>query len=544
MSIASSDSSTCASSAPESSEREEGTPERAVVDARPSRRRFFEVGVSLAATVAAAGKAGAQQAKPPKKSASRDMVKRLLDQGTSREFDPFTKEPLNTQTGWDSTLTRLVRRVTNGVTEDELKLARKLGFTGYLNYHLNYTKIDDVATQGFVAQNYPYLTQAVEQIYNLDQRLVQNQLAESSLYRAAFSKRQLYERMVEFWSDHFNISWPQVLYLKLVDDREVIRRHALGKFSDLLKASAHSAAMLEYLDNTRNRRTTLNENYAREIMELHTMGADGGYTQTDVRELARVLTGWTIAGRGNFNFDPNGHDFGAKTVLGRTFPAMPTSSGIAAKTEGDQMIDVLVAHPSTAKYVSKKMLRWLLQYEPTAAQVTAVAAVYTKTSGDIPSMVRAVLSQGNFTAAAPKFKRPYTFVLSSLRALKPTVTRVAAVTGTYLTRLGQPMFYWDSPDGYPDSADYWAGGALQRWNFASYITTTSGEITMDISRFIAVNTPTGVADAINRELFGGDMPARLRGQLLTYLQVQPMPSQTLVREAIALALSSSTFQWI
>ena len=106
------------------------------------------------------------------------------------------------------------------------------------------------------------------------------------------------------------------------------------------------------------------------------------------------------------------------------------------------------------------------------------------------------------------------------------------------------MFYWDPPDGYPDRAKYWAGGVLQRWNFATYITTTSGELTMDINRFIAVNTPEGVVDAIGKELFGGEMPARLRGQLLTYLQVQPVPSQARVRETIALALSSSTFQWI
>ena len=406
------------------------------------------------------------------------------------------------------------------------------------------SKIDDTATQTFVSQNYPLLGQGVDQLYSLDQRLVVDQLSEAALYRAAFSTRQLYERMVEFWSDHFNISFPQVNYLKLVDDREVIRKNALGNFHTLLKASAHSPAMLEYLDNTRNRQRTLNENYAREIMELHTLGADGGYTQTDVRELARVLTGWTNAGRGNFTFDPSGHDFATKTVMGQVLPAVPASAGMAGMTEGDQMLDFLVKHSSTARYVSKKMLRWLLQYEPSAVQIAAVAAVYTKTQGDISAMVRAVLTPANVTAATPKLKRPYTFVLSTLRAIKPTVSKVATVTGRWLNLLGQPMFYWDPPDGYPDKPDYWAGGVLQRWNFATYITTTSGELTMDINRFIGVNTPEGVTDAIGRELFGGEMPTRLRGQLLTYLQVQPVPSQARVRESIALALGSSTFQWI
>jgi Protein of unknown function (DUF1800) len=512
-------------------------------DTPSPRRRFFAMGVSLAAaTVASAKAAGAQQGSSP--SATRGMVRRLLQQPPNPSFDPFGTPPSQLGKGWDSALTRLVRRVTNGVTEDELKLAQKLGFNGYLNYHLGWSKIDDTATQNFVAQNYPLITQGVDQLYNVDQGMVANQLRESSLYRAAFSKRQLYERMVEFWSDHFNVTISQVRYLKVVEDREVIRKHALGKFPQLLKASAHSPAMLEYLDNTRNRQRTLNENYAREIMELHTLGVDGGYTQNDVRELARVFTGWTLSGRGAFNFDPSGHDFGAKTVMGKTFPAMPASAGVAAKIEGDQMLDVLVAHPNTARFIAAKLLRFFLQYEPTAAQVAAVAAVYTRTQGDIPSMVRAVLTPANVVAATPKLKRPYTYMLSSLRALKPQLTKVSAVAGRWLIIVGQPMFEWEFPDGYPDRAEYWAGGLLQRWNLAQYLTTTSGELTMDVTRFTTVNTADGVVAAIGRELFGGEMPERLKGQLLTYLQGATPPSTTRVREAVALALSSSAFQWI
>ena len=445
---------------------------------------------------------------------------------------------------WRDNLTRLLRRATYATTAVELTAARKTGYQGWLSQQLKYSRIEDAAVNAAVAAQFPLLSQTVDQLFAVSSDSVRGQLQQATLYRAAFSKRQLYERMVEFWSDHFNISFPQVNYLKLIDDRDVIRRHALGKFPDLLKASAHSPAMLEYLDNTRNRQRTLNENYAREIMELHTMGADGGYTQTDVRELARVLTGWTLSGRGVFSFDPNGHDFATKTVLGQVLAAMPTGAGVAAKAEGDQMLDLLVKHPSTARYVSKKLLRWLLQYDPTPAQIAAVAAVYTKTQGDIPAMVRAVLSPVNVAAATPKFKRPYTFMLSALRAVKPQVSKVATIADRYLRLLGQPMFYWDPPDGYPDKADYWAGGVLQRWNFAVYLTNTSGEITMDINRFIAVNTPEGVTTAINTEVFGGEMPEKLKGQLLAYLQTQPAPPVARVREAIALALSSSTFQWL
>jgi uncharacterized protein (DUF1800 family) len=521
-------------------------------DERPSRRRFFALGASLAAaSLAGASTAAAQQGtQPPKESATRGMVRKLLGQSPDPAFDPFGKRAVPLAKGWDSALTRLVRRVTNGVTEDEMKLARKLGYYGYLNYHLNPSKIEDGSVQTWVGQQAPLLNSTPDQLYNLDQNVVRGQLIGASLYRAAFSRRQLQERLVEFWSDHFNISWNEVRYLKLVDDREVIRRHALGRFPDLLRSSAHSPAMLEYLDNTRNRRTTLNENYAREIMELHTVGANGGYTQADVRELARCLTGWTLAGRGTFTFDPNGHDFGEKVVWGQRIPAMPSSAGVQGKQDGDTMIDFLVRHPKTAEYVSWKMLRFFLQYDPSPAQVAAVAAVYSKTGGDIRAMMRAVLTPENLLAATPKYKRPYTYLLGALRAtVNPAqVTSVNALATRYLPLLGQGMFAWEPPDGYPDRADYWAGGVLQRWNFATYITTTtSTEAHMDFARFwsatATANTPDTVVDAISRHLFGGEMPDRLKAQVKTYLGAAAL-SQARAREGVALALSSATYNWL
>lgn len=518
---------------------------------RTNRRGFFSLGATLAAaSLATAASAGAQQTTTPRGSAARGMAKRLLNQGPDPAFDPFKKQNISTK-GWESALTRLVRRVTNGVTEDELKLATKLGFYGYLNYHLSPAKIADGQCETWVGQNAPLLNNRVEELYNLDQRLVQDQLVTANMYRAAFSKRQLQERLAEFWSDHFNISFNEVRYLKLVDDREVIRKHMLGKFPAMLTASAHSPAMLEYLDNTRNRRTTLNENYAREIMELHSVGAKGGYSQGDVRELARCFTGWTLAGRGNFNFDPAGHDFGEKTVWGVRIAAMPTSAGQQGKTDADTIIEFLGKHPKTAEYIAFKMLRFFLQYQPSPAQIAAVAQVYTKTQGDIPSMVRAVLTPANLLAATPKYKRPYTYVLGAMRAtVNPAqVTKLNTLAFRYLPLLGQAMYAWDPPDGYPDRADYWAGGVLQRWNFATYIaTTTSTEAYMDFSRFWntatpAANTVDSVTDAISKHLFGGEIPDRLRAQVRTYLSAATLNAAR-TREAVALALSSSAYNWI
>ena len=186
---------------------------------------------------------------------------------------------------------------------------------------------------------------SADQLYGEDLGKVMTEIQDATIYRAAFSKRQLYERMVEFWSDHFNIDRNNVGYLKTTDDRDVIRRHAMGRFPELLKSSAHSAAMMEYLDQTSSRRGNINENYAREIMELHSIGVDGGYTQQDVNELARVLTGWTVTGMGVFTYDAGIHDFGPKRVLGKTIPATAPGKGLAGKAEADAMIEMLALHP-------------------------------------------------------------------------------------------------------------------------------------------------------------------------------------------------------
>ncbi|MGH7461608.1 MAG: DUF1800 domain-containing protein, partial [Longimicrobiales bacterium] len=439
-------------------------------DGRASRRQLFAaVGAALAATALV---------KPEKAEAQR-----IVRPHTRRPAPPpATGEPLD----------RLVRRVTNGITEEELARAKSMGFRRYLEYQLNYTAIEDSAVEAAVATRYPALALDGLGLYQQDQNALMNQLSEATMYRAAFSKRQLYERMVHFWNDHFTIYYPKVNYLKLLDDRLVIRTHALGKFPDLLRASAHSPAMLEYLDNTRSRRNNVNQNYAREIMELHSLGVDGGYTQTDVEEVTRCLTGWTIQGRGEFRFDPNGHDFTAKTVLGNAIPAMPQTAGAAGIQDGDTVLNILVAHPSTARYISTKMIRWFLQYQPPAALVDKVAATYTRTGGDIKAMIRDILTSANLAAAPAKYKQPYQLVLSALRATQPTVTSLNAVAIGQLRNLGQLLFQWEDPDGYPDNVDWWAGLALQRWNFCSFMTSqATGNTPVDVAPLMVVNTPDG-----------------------------------------------------
>lgn len=484
-----------------------------------TRRNLFKFGAALAAA----------SLLTPRQSAAQRIVR------------PYTRRPAPPPATGDVML-RTVRRITNGVTEDEMKRARSMGFGRYLDYQLKWTSIDDSEVESVIATRYPLLSQDGLGLYQQDQNALLNQLSEATLYRAAFSKRQLYERMVHFWSDHFNIYYPKVNYLKVIDDREVIRKHALGKFPDLLRASAHSPAMLEYLDNTRSRGRNVNQNYARELMELHTLGVDGGYTQTDVEEVTRCLTGWTIQGRGNFFFDPTGHDFTAKTVLGNAIPAMPVNSGAAAIQDGERVLDILLAHPSTARFVSTKMIQWLLQYDPPAALVDKVAATFTRTNGDIPSMIRDIITADNLRTAPAKYRQPYQLVLAALRSTQPTVTNVSTMTGQLRT-LGQGLFQWEDPDGYPDNVDWWAGLILQRWNFASTLTNlTSGGVVVDVSTIMQAGSADAITEVINRRTFGGEMPAALKEHVAAYLKAGAITT-TRVREAFALTLSSTAFQW-
>jgi uncharacterized protein (DUF1800 family) len=448
--------------------------------------------------------------------------------------------PVAAPSYWADLRLRLLRRASFGLTQEDVGEVRRLGYQQWLNTQINYTEIDDSAVESVVASRYPLLSLPAAQLATANQGTLQSQLQEATIYRAAFSKRQLYERMVEFWSDHFNISIAKVGYLKAVDDRDVIRKHALGRFSDLLKASAHSPAMLAYLDQNTSRVGAPNQNYARELMELHTLGVDGGYTQQDVAELSRVLTGWTFTGAGDFNFNANRHDFTQKTVLGVTIPAAPTSTGSAAINEGEQMLDVLINHKSTATFIATKLLKWLLTPEPSSAQIRAVASVFRATKGDIRLTVRAVLNDAWISAAPLKFKRPFHYLVSALRATQPTVTSLATMNNQVRV-LGQQLFFFETPDGYPDSLEYWSGNMPPRWTFANTLAGLASQTVVATAPYLATSTVAAV-DKIQSDFFADELPLSTRSALLAYLNGGTF-NATRVRETIALALSASEFQW-
>jgi uncharacterized protein (DUF1800 family) len=500
---------------------------------RPSRRSFMFFGAMAAASLVP-GLAQGQQAKARKRPSVPHRANDVPASAPSDNVMAFAE--------WDTVPSRLVRRITLGVTAAEMTRARDMGFQAYLNYQLNHTRIDDNAVEADVAVRWPLLAQTNQQLFAADAGQVRAQLQEATIYRAAFSQRQLYHRMVEFWSDHFNQDIAKVGYLLVADQRDVIRKNALGKFPDLLRASAHSASMMAYLDQNASRNTAPNQNYAREIMELHTLGVDGGYTQTDVAELARVLTGWTIQGQGQFYFNPLIHDWGAKTVLGVTIPAGSPSLGQAGMSEGEQMLNVLVNHPSTARFIATKMLKWLLDPNPSETQISTIAAVYTATGGDIKAMIRAMLNDTWLPEAPMKLKRPFHFLVSSLRSSTPTIVTMSTMNGQ-LNSLGHLGYVWATPDGYPDKTEYWAGNIVPRWNYANTLANLNSltSVQFDTTAYRS-GSPDAAVDLIDQNFFGGEMPATTRLSLLTYIKGGTFTDGR-VRETVGLAIAANAFQW-
>ena len=503
-------------------------------EASRSRRSFVFLGALAAASVLP------RSAKAQRASRKRRVAETASDTGQSALFR--VNENAASFSEWASNANRLIRRTTYGVTAAEVARANALGFQGYLNYQLNYTRINDDAVENFVLQKWPLMAQTADQLFSADAGQVRTQLQESTIYRAAFSQRQLYHRMVEFWSDHFNQDLDKVGYLLISDQRDVIRKHALGKFPELLKASAHSASMMVYLDQNTSRNKAPNQNYAREIMELHTLGVDGGYTQDDVAELSRVLTGWTVAGRGQFTFNPAIHDWGAKTVLGVTIPAGSPSQGADGIKEGEQMLDVLVNHPSTARFIATKMLKWLLDPNPTATQISTIAGVYSATGGDIKAMIRAMLNDDWLPASPMKLKRPFHFAASALRSTAPDVNAMNNIN-SQLAVLGHQSYTWDTPDGFPDKIEYWAGNIVPRWNFASVMSNLNSATTQKVDTTpYRSGSPAAAVDLIDANFFGGEMPLATRNALLTYAGTATL-TDAKARELIGLAIAANAFQW-
>ncbi|HEY8132227.1 MAG TPA: DUF1800 domain-containing protein [Thermoanaerobaculia bacterium] len=299
-------------------------------------------------------------------------------------------------------------------------------------------------------------------------REVVEDLVSQRIIRAAESDRQLNEVMVDFWFNHFNVFVGKGIdrFMLTSYERDTIRPRVWGRFEDLLMATAKSPAMLFYLDNAQSRAGALNENYAREIMELHTLGVDGGYTQQDVTELARVFTGWSMDPRtGSFIFRPRLHDMGPKTVLGMRFPA---GGGIE---EGETMIRFLARQPATAHHIALQLCQRLVSDNPPKALVGSVARKFLDSGGDLRQTVKAVIESREFwdpIQYRAKVKSPLEYVMSALRACGATVDNPLPIARA-LQQIGEPLYGAQPPTGYSEKGDVWlnTGALMNRLNFAA-----------------------------------------------------------------------------
>ncbi|MGQ0626512.1 MAG: DUF1800 domain-containing protein [Phycisphaerales bacterium] len=530
-------------------------------EARLSRRGFLGVrraAAAIGAVAASAGAARAVHAGPPSVSA---------------DVDP-------------GALTRkLVERITFGATEAEVSSANALGFSGYLEAQMALTAGDEFAPvtarlAGVSGSNdFPWLNSTNSALFaqqSVSIGPIVSSLIDSTIYRAVFSRRQLFEKMVEFWSDHFNIdvNVDQAGWLKLLDDRTVIRPNALGTFPALVNASARSAAMLNYLDNDVSRVGAINENYARELMELHTLGVDGGYTQNDVIEVARCLTGWTWWNRnpplpddiGTFRFNGTLHDNGSKTLSPIFNLANPNQNLViganGGMNDGLTVLDILTRHPNTARYVARKLCRRFIGEDCPQPVIDRVQNAYLTSTpiGDIKTMLRAMLTPNILNDATARLKRPFHLFASAMRVVLPSEANMTAwsfLKTTHLRPAGHLPFNWNPPDGYPDANSYWSGQLLPRWNFGANLVTsnnasggTSGGINgvgvnaAAVDAVLAVQvTAVQALDRLNATLFGGGMLASERARILAFLPAVGNLTATQKRDAIGLAIDTPGFQW-
>jgi len=378
------------------------------------------------------------------------------------------------------------------------------------------------------------------------QQLVAFDLSEGKLYRAIFSNRQLEEQMVDFWYNHFNVFLDKGAdrYLVPTYEREAIRPHVLGKFRDLLEATATSPAMLFFLDNwesvgpgTTQRRANakrpargLNENYARELMELHTLGVDGGYTQKDVTEVARCFTGWTIRlprQGGDFFYNDRVHDKGEKIVLGVMIPAG------GGRDDAEKVLDILARHPATARFISKKLAQRFVTDDPPKKLIDKMAKTFRDKNGDIREVMKTMTSDEFFSQAAyrAKVKTPFEMIVSAVRATGAQVD-FAFPLARQIADLGEPLYRKLEPTGYSDANSEWVNTAalLARMNFAlSLAQNKVPGSKLDASLF------SGSADEVARQVLFTDA----RPETLAAIEKQAQGAKV---PLVGLLLGSPDFQ--
>jgi len=457
-------------------------------------------------------------------------------------------------------IAHLLRRATFGPTPASLAEAGRLGSTGWLDRQLNPAAIDD-SRAGAVLARLPLAgasVAAVRSAIRAHSYEAFGQLGRAAIGRAAWSDRQLYEVVVQFWANHLHVTAPSggVWDSRPDYDMQVLRKHAFGKYAEMLKASMRHPAMLTYLDNRSSTRAHPNENYARELMELHSVGLI--YTEDDVQQAARLLTGMTVGKDGGYVYDASRHGPGPVRALGFTHANPADESGPLA------FCDYLARHPATARRIAQKLCVRFVADVPPESLVARLARVYLDNDTAIVPVLRALFTSAEF-AGSPgrKTRTPFEDMIATIRTLGlgPETSGVKALDALYgaMVDAGNAPFRWDTPDGFPDVGPAWASasGFLLRCNLHLNLATGwyPSRLTRpaDLLRSLVPSLPTtygGLVDALAARLTGARLPATHTAAVLSVagkLPTSPLrdDDKSLAGSApylIALVLDSPTFQ--
>ena len=487
--------------------------------------------------------------KPPEDPVARAAVDRLTRRFNAKKGQG--DEELEPQVQLSELLTPAqIRTLRAGTTDEKRNLLNAI----------EEDKQDDVVIampQGLRNQLLPVANTSLRRkmtLANNPQQVVASDLSDAKFYRALYSNRQLQEELVDFWYNHFNVFLDKGSDRFLVPsyERDAIRPHVLGKFRDLLEATANSPAMMFYLDNWQSvapgdvRRPNgkkptrgLNENYARELMELHTLGVDGGYTQKDIIEVARCFTGWTLrpAQGAGFEYNDRVHDKGEKVVLGVTIPA-----GVG-KEDGEKVLDILASHPSTARFISKELAQRFVADDPPPALVERMAKTFLASGGDIQAVMATMLSSKEFFSEGAyhaKVKTPFEMMVSALRATGAHVDSVFQLSNQ-ISQLGEPLYRKLEPTGYSSANAEWVSSSalLARMNFALSLSQNRvGGVKMDTKKF------TGTPSEVARQLLFASPSKQTQGILGKALEAEKKKNPKASPNALmaGLVLGSPDFQ--
>ena len=493
----------------------DGTVPSATTTRLLDRRGALLAGAAGVATLVASACQPAPKPPPPlPRTTSTTNAPSATTTTTTRAPSTTTTTTAPPPSGDEASYLHHARRLTFGPTAATLTELRSIGTSAWIDKQLNWSALPD-GTAGSVAI-FPRVGQSAAQILGgAEPWLTRWDMGCAALVRAVWSERQLYELLCDFWTNHLNVDVnhdPSYAFVP-TSDREVIRRHATGRFADMLVASAKSGAMMRYLDLSLSRADggrLPNENYARELMELHTVGVGGGYDEADIKEIAYLLSGWSLTDqdKGTFTFKSQWHNMGPLATGGDVLGWRPGS--LTGQVAGESFLAHLARHPKTANRLAHKLaIRFISdQVKATDAVVTNAAKAYSDNDTAIAPMVRSLLTSAEFTASAgKKVRRPFEYLAACMRAARLQFDPAKPVdfrwqTQSSLELLGQVPYGWPAPNGYPDSNAKWttAGAMVARWNLAPYagVGFWLGAPTFDLARLMGSTPPATVGEAVDR----------------------------------------------